>query len=151
METQFNKPTNPPDKKTGSHFGGGRALGGIIVVIVGTIWLAKQVGVEFPYWLFSWPMFLIALGVYIGARHSFRHWGWLIPVGLGTMFLVDDMLPEVNIGEFAWPVAVICIGLFMIFRPRRGGSNEFAKRWENRSAEMNQSSEGTVRIRHHFW
>jgi hypothetical protein len=46
-------------------------------------------------------MFLIALGVYIGARHSFRHWPWLIPVTIGTMFLVDDMLPDVYIGEFA--------------------------------------------------
>jgi predicted membrane protein len=140
METQNNKTTTPQKEKTGGHFGGGRTLGGIIVVVVGTLWLAREVGVEFPYWLFSWPMFLIALGLYIGARHSFRQWGWLIPVAIGTMFLVDDLIPEINIGEFAWPITVICIGLFMIFRPR-GGSNEFFKRWENKASHTKESSE----------
>lgn len=140
METQYNKATETQPQKTGGHFRGGRAMGGLVIVIVGTIWLAQRVGVEFPYWLFSWPMFLIALGVYIGARHSFRQWGWLIPVAIGTMFLVDDMIPDVNIGEFAWPIVVICIGLFMIFRPRRG-SQEFFRRWERQAAETNQSTE----------
>jgi len=140
METEYNKTTKPTTEKTGGHFGGGRSLAGIIIVVVGTLLLARQVGVEFPYWIFSWPMFLIALGLYIGARHSFRHWGWLIPVGIGTTFLIDDMIPGINVREFAWPIIIICIGLFMIFRPRRG-SREFARRWENKSAETSQSSE----------
>ena len=141
MESQFNKTTDPQPEKSRGHFRGGRTLGGLIIVVVGTIWLARQVGVEFPYWLFSWPMFLISLGVYIGARHSFRQWGWLIPIGIGTMFLVDDMLPDINIREFAWPIVVIGVGLFMIFRPRRGTSNEFTRRWEKEAADINQSSE----------
>jgi len=140
METQYNKTTNPQTEKTGSNFGGGRSLGGIIIVIVGTLLLVRQVGIDLPYYLFSWPMLLIAVGFYIGARHSFRQWGWLIPVAIGATFLIDDILPGINIKQFAWPVIIICIGLYMIIRPR-AGSNDFFKRWENKASQTKQSSE----------
>jgi predicted membrane protein len=140
METQYNKTPNPTTEKPGRHFGGGRSLGGIIIVIVGTLLLARQLGIEFPYYLFSWPMLLIAVGVYIGARHSFRQWGWLIPVAIGTIFLLDDLIPGIDIKQFAWPVIIICIGLYMIFRPK-AGSKDFFKRLEDKASQANQSSE----------
>ena len=70
METQYNKNTNQPVEKERNPFGGGRAIAGLIVVIVGTLLLAREVGADIPYWFFSWHMLLIAFGL-ISRRTSF--------------------------------------------------------------------------------
>jgi predicted membrane protein len=127
METQSNRNLEPVKNDGG--FNRGRAIGGLIIVVVGLVLLAKQVGVDFPYWFFSWPMLLIAIGLYIGFRHSFRNPGWMIPTGIGVLFLVDDIVPEVEIKQFIWPIIIIGIGLFMIFRPRR---RNFDESWKKR-------------------
>src|SRR5688572_19941028 len=126
-----------PIKNDGS-FNRGRALGGLIVVTVGVVLLAKQVGVDFPYWFFSWPMLLIAIGLYLGFRHSFRNLGWLFPTAIGGVFLVNDIVPELELKQFIWPIIIICIGLVMIFRPR--GRNRGGEYWKQRYNQGNTES-----------
>jgi len=131
METQENSNKSLESGRNQNPLGSGRALGGVVIVVVGTILLARQVGVEFPYWFFRWPMFLIAIGFYVGARHSFRNPGWMIPVLIGSVFLLEDLLPNLEVKQFFWPVIIIAVGLFMIFRPRgRNRGGEYWKRWE---------------------
>lgn len=142
METQHNKNTNTPTETGGPNLSGGRAMGGVIVVIVGSLLLARQVGADLPYWLFSWPMILIAVGFYVGARHSFRQWGWLIPVAIGTAFLLERFLPEIRIREFMWPIIIIGIGLVMILRSRSRHRGDVFKRWEREASLTEQSTEG---------
>lgn len=142
METQNNSTTNLPADKNNNQPRGGRAMGGLIVIAVGTVLLARQVGADLPSWLFSWPMFLIAIGFYVGARHSFRQWGWLIPVAIGSVFLLEDVLPDVHIKQFAWPVVVIFIGLVMVVKSRRRNHDDLFKRWERNAALADQTSEG---------
>ncbi len=100
---------------------GGRALGGLIVVAVGVIWLLKQANfVLFPHWLFSWPMLLIVWGLFIGVRHGFRGWGgWVIMMLIGGVFLVQDYFPQYELSDYIWPIAVIIVGIFIILRPKR--------------------------------
>jgi predicted membrane protein len=97
----------------------GKALGGIILVTVGATLMARQLGVIFPEWLFSWPVLLIVIGVYIGARHLFRNPGWIIMVTVGAVFLLDTIYTEINITTFFWPLFIMAAGLFMIFKPKR--------------------------------
>ena len=131
METQENSNKNLDSGRTPTPLGNGRVLGGLIIVVVGVIFLAKQVGVEFPYWFFRWPMFLIAIGFFVGARHSFRNPGWMIPVLIGSVFLVEDLLPDIEIKQFIWPIIIIAVGLFMIIRPRgRNRGGDYWKRWD---------------------
>lgn len=118
------EPTNNPNP-----FNRGRVMGGVIVVAVGVIFLAREVGIHFPYWFFSFPMLLVAIGLYIGFRHSFRNFGWLIPVGIGTLLLTDDIAPELELKQYLWPIIIISVGLFMIFRPRGRNRAQWSK-WE---------------------
>lgn len=97
----------------------GKVMSGLIIVAVGLVLLARQLGVYFPEWLFTWEMLLIVMGVYVGAKHSFKNAGWLILVLIGGLFMVDDFYPEANFGDFVWPVLIIFVGLVMIFKPRR--------------------------------
>lgn len=131
METQENKPTTPAPNRLASDDRSGRAFGGIVIVAIGTLLLARKAGVELPSWLFTWQMLVIAIGFYIGARHRFRDWGWLIPVIVGVVFLSDEFIEGISIGQFMWPAIIIVFGLLMIFRPRRNRDHA-CKRWHER-------------------
>jgi predicted membrane protein len=97
----------------------GKVLGGIILVAVGAVLLARQLGFEFPAWLFTWPVMLIVIGLYIGARHLFRNPGWIVLVTIGGIFLIDRLYADINIATFFWPLFIIAAGILMIFKPHR--------------------------------
>jgi hypothetical protein len=102
----------------------GKALAGVILLAVGVILLIKQLNFFFvPHWLFSWPMALIAWGLFIGAKSNFRKPSAFILILIGVAFLVD------NSGEFIWPVGIIAFGLWLILRRRNHQDPEY---WKNR-------------------
>lgn len=115
----------------------GRVWGGVVLVGVGLLFLAHQAGVDIPHWVFSWEMFAIGIGLYVGARHSFRAGGWIIPIVVGAVFLVNDMVYDYDLKQYLWPSIIIGIGLFMIFRPRGGGGR---RHWQSNS----ESSEDAI-------
>lgn len=122
METQenkFNPTTTTPVQPEYRTPQSGRIMGGLIIVGVGSLLLARQLGYEIPGWLWSWEVLLIIIGFYVGAKSSFRDAGWVIPVAIGVVFLADDFFYDINITRYFWPVLIIGIGLFMIFRSRK--------------------------------
>jgi hypothetical protein len=141
MESQYNKNTKKETRSGWLPAGGGRVAGGVIVVIVGTVLFAKQFGAYFPEWMFKWYMIPIVIGLYVGARHRFRNFGWLIPIIIGSVFLVQEVVPGVHVSQYAWPLIIIGVGLFMIFRPR-GSSRRSEQWWEMKAEETDQTSEG---------
>jgi len=105
-----------------------KALAGIILLIVGLVLLVHQLDFFFfPGWLISWPMGLIAIGVYTGAKHHFRNSGWLIMVLIGVIWLSNEAFPHYDAGKITWPLCIIIFGLWMILR--RGN------RWDKHKAE----------------
>lgn len=94
----------------------GRLWGGLFIVIAGVLLLARQLGADIPYWVFSFESILIALGLYIGIRHGFRGVGWLIPIAIGGFLLLDDFYPSYDVHDFSWPLLIIGFGLFMMLR-----------------------------------
>ena len=134
MELQTKNNSNERSNSPNRH-NRGRAFAGIIVVIAGTLLLARQIGAIMPYWLFTWPMILIGVGLFIGFRHNFRNPGWMIPTGIGLVFLVEHLVPDVQIRQYLWPIVIIVVGLFMIFRPRGRSRGEYWKNWEDTDAQ----------------
>ncbi|HWY38929.1 MAG TPA: DUF5668 domain-containing protein [Bacteroidia bacterium] len=110
----------------------GKIFGGFILVIAGSLLLARQAGVIFPEWLFTWKMLLIVLGFFVGVKHSFRRASWFILMLIGGAFMFNDFYPGLNIGHMLWPVVFIVAGLFMIFRPRGGFHRHDHERWERK-------------------
>lgn len=117
METV--NPNTKPDNR--NRHNSGRVIGGIVILMVGLAILARQAGLDLPYWLFSWPMILVVVGMYIGGRDNFRPGGWLAVVLVGAVFLADDVFDylDLDIARYFWPSIIIAIGLYMIFKPRR--------------------------------
>jgi predicted membrane protein len=92
---------------------------GIFLLGIGGVLLLDQLGIDFPWWMFKWYTFMIALGLFIGVKHAFKDFGWLIVSGVGLVFLMQDVYTELPVKEFAWPVIMIGLGLFIIFRPKK--------------------------------
>jgi len=113
----------------------GKIAGGIILVTAGALLLARQMGVAFPEWFFTWKVLLIVVGLFVGFKHGFRGFGWLIPVAIGGVFLAQDFYPEMHIGRMFWPIFIIAIGLLMIFKPRRGWNRHHQWKWEQKRYE----------------
>lgn len=121
METEDNSTNNSQEqpKKWGyTEDRSGRAAGGLVIVILGALWLAKSLGADIPQWIISWPMFLIGLGIFIGAKHSFRNPAWFILVIIGSVFLLNNFFVTISLGQVFWPLIIITAGLVMIFKPR---------------------------------
>ena len=98
----------------------GRLWTGVFILLIGVVLLLKVSNVIPPEWswVYTWPVFLIALGMFIGLRHGFRGITWLILMLLGGAFLADHMYPDMELRRYTWPFILIILGLFFIFRPR---------------------------------
>ncbi len=112
-------PGRKPESKPVNDNRSGRIMGGLFIIAIGLMFLAKKAGVDFPHWIFSFESLLVALGLYLGFRHSFRGFGWVIPVLIGAFLLLDDIYPYYDISAFTWPLVIIGFGLFIIFRSGR--------------------------------
>ena len=113
----------------------GRVMGGIFIVFLGVIFLMRQAGVHIPYLKFSWETILIAVGLYLGFRHSFKGFGWAVPIIIGLVFLTKDYYPELEVHRYIWPVAIIAVGLLMILKKNRVGTDRHWKSWDGSTTE----------------
>lgn len=87
---------------------------GIVLLLFGVIMLLKSVGFFIPNWVISWPVLLIAFGVYTGQRHQFRNPASYILIIIGAFFLAGKIVPHIDFGNFVWPIAIIGVGLYFI-------------------------------------
>jgi predicted membrane protein len=107
-----------------------KALAGIILLIVGAVLLIHQLDLFlFPFWLFRWPMILIAIGLYSGAKHNFRNSGWLIMILVGVVFTLNDAVTGFDMGRITWPVMIIIFGLWLILRRNNRWGDKSKDQW----------------------
>jgi hypothetical protein len=105
METIINNPSKI----------NGKTMAGIIIVIIGGILLTDQLNLFFvPSWLISWPMFLIAFGLYLGAKHNFQKPVWIWVMIAGVACLITDNVS--NADHIVWPAAIIGVGAWMVMK-----------------------------------
>lgn len=98
---------------------------GLFLLAVGCVALVKSFGVPIPGWIFSWQMFLIALGLFIGFRKNFQGAGWLVMIIIGSIFLLNEFFMNGDLRRHIWPLVLIIAGIFFVFRPRRRRSHFF--------------------------
>jgi hypothetical protein len=113
METIIKNPNQPHN---------GRTMAGIIIAIIGGILLINQFDLFFiPGWLFSWPMLIIAYGLYMGGKYNFKKQIWIWMTVLGFSLLLTDNLQDA--GRFVWPMAIIGIGTWMVLKHSKKAEN----------------------------
>ncbi|HSZ33807.1 MAG TPA: DUF5668 domain-containing protein [Puia sp.] len=115
----------------------GRVFLPLLLVVVGGLLLARQMGAGIPDWIFSWQILLIGIGIFSGLAHEFRGPGWLIMILVGTFFLLDQLIPGLDIHRFIWPAAIIVVGLVMLIRPKKPYwmDHGWHEKWNQRDRE----------------
>jgi hypothetical protein len=107
------------DPKPDNRGRNGRVMGGLFIVAIGLLIFAHKAGADFPRWIFSFETLLIAIGLYIGFRHSFKGFGWAIPIAIGGLLLFDDFYPYYDLDHYWFPIMIIAIGLYIMFKPKK--------------------------------
>lgn len=97
-----------------------RALAGIFIVVIGVVLLLFNMRL-IPYELYflkSWQMLLIAIGVFnfLNGKRTPA----IILVSVGTFFLLEEFGPY-DLRDF-WPVIIILVGVAFIFRHKKAQS-----------------------------
>jgi predicted membrane protein len=108
---------------------------GLFILLIGLAALLKAAITNFPDWVFSWQMLLVALGMFIGVRHNFRGVAWFILMLIGGIFLLNDIYPQFTLRRYMWPLALIAVGLFIISRPRNRWRSEAEKKADGTSEQ----------------
>lgn len=117
----------------------GNTLAGILLLVAGGVLLLRQFGFYIPHFLFTWPMILIVVGLFIGIQTNFRDYGWLIIFGIGAFCLArNELMPDYDIKRFIFPIILIGIGAIVLLSPRN-------KKWKRRKeAEMAELQAGSI-------
>lgn len=103
---------------------------GFILLAVGCILLLKSLDLPFfPEQLISWPMILIVIGLYIGARKGYQKPAPFILILLGVTFWLDHSW---NMGDYIWPIAIIGFGLWIILKPSLDERWQETHSWDKR-------------------
>ena len=116
---------------------GSRIWSGLFLLTAGFLLLAYKMGAPIPGWIFTWPVLLIAIGLFTGIKSRFHNPGSFIMILIGSVFLADQSIPGVDFHNYIVPVILIGIGLLFIFRPKRSGCNRH-QRWDLRNERMNR-------------
>ncbi|TDO24410.1 LiaF transmembrane domain-containing protein [Pedobacter duraquae] len=111
-----------------------RLVGGVIMLLVGLIFLLRNLGMYIPGWVFSWSTFLMVIGLCIGFKRNFRGAGWLILFGLGSYFTLGK-ITDLDFGRSAPAVFLIALGLWIIFKPK--GPRKFKRNKEGEFEKPN--------------
>ncbi|HUQ97471.1 MAG TPA: LiaF domain-containing protein [Chitinophagaceae bacterium] len=95
-----------------------RVSGGFVLLLIGGALLARQLGAPLPDWLFTWPVILIIVGLFMGIKFQFRTGIWLVPIFVGGVFLADQVVPGINLKPFIFPLVIILVGILFILKPK---------------------------------
>lgn len=118
-------------------------LAGLFLVVAGSLFLASKMGVDMPYWLFTWPVLLITIGVFVGIKKRFRDFSWVILIIIGGLFLAERMNFAFHVREYILPIVIILVGVGFMFKPKRLHKHNCRNaRWhQRREARMRQWEE----------
>jgi predicted membrane protein len=101
---------------------------GFWFLVIGAALLVQHMNLGLPNWVFSWPTFLIILGLAIGVRCRFRGPGWLILTFIGTVLLLDKN-SSWSLHDLFWPIILIGVGIAFIISPKYHGY--YRRRWKD--------------------
>ncbi|MEJ7558234.1 MAG: hypothetical protein WKF66_07995 [Pedobacter sp.] len=100
---------------------------GVLFIIIGAIFIAKNLGLLIPFWILSWKSFLLIMGLLIGYNKNFKPGGWIVMVFMGFLLTLKTIVPF-SLGQFALPLILIGLGIYVIFKPNGNfGGGHFRK------------------------
>lgn len=110
---------------------------GVLILTVGVVLLLQRMGIFFPGWLFSWPMFLVAIGLVVLVKHRFRSGFGFFMVLLGGVFIIKREWPHIVDMSYALPVGLILLGFYLMVY-KRSHRGEVFQGWDQSRRTKNK-------------
>lgn len=107
----------------------GKVVAGILVIAFGIIYLINETGTPMPKWIFTLPMFILALGFVVLIKHKFKMMGGWILMAIGGVLMANEFYPESINSNLIWPIVIILIGLKLVFKSKNN-YKEKHKKWQ---------------------
>ena len=114
---------------------------GLLLLVIGFLLLAYKMGAPIPYWIFSWPMILIVIGLFIGVKSKFENPGAFIMILIGGVFLAERSIPGIDLRNYLVPAILIGLGLIFILRPKNTIHRK--NRFRNQPSEISVVNDGS--------
>jgi len=93
---------------------------GILVIVIGSIFLLKNIGWAMPHWVLSWHTIMLAAGLWIGYRKDFQGGGWLALTVIGGFFTLQDITVfDFELSKITTALVLIGLGLWVLLKPRK--------------------------------
>lgn len=136
---------NDFNKRCGYRMSGGYFIA-ILLIVAGLLILGRNTGIlphSVYHVILSWPMLIIAVGVYTLLQREVT--GGLIVIAVGTYFLLPRIdLFHATLSSMFWPVVLITIGLVTLFRLRRRNTWAHSNHHYGTDAHQYVSSDGYI-------
>ncbi|NQV52570.1 MAG: hypothetical protein HQ500_05270 [Flavobacteriales bacterium] len=128
--------TKATDRKMGD--GRGKRFLAVLLIVAGSYWLLNRLGVlNFPHWLFQWPVILLVIGIVNLVVNRFQSIGGYVLILIGAYFYIDRNFDiPFDVAYYFWPVVLIGAGVIILVRPSR---QERFSRW-HREANNDRST-----------
>lgn len=125
-----------------------RVCTGLVVLLIGVVFLLDNIGVNIPGWIIDWPMLLIAIGLLVGYKRKFAVGLWMLFVAVGGFFTIESIV-NADFSKYYFALIFIAIGIFLIIKPKgRGFRGRCRKRkWDQKYADfegMDAQSESSL-------
>jgi len=109
METFIKK--NHADKQFGL---------GILILVIGSVFLLRNTGVDVPHWILSWHTIMLGAGLWMGYRKDFKGSGWLALTIIGGLFTLKSITVfDFELSRISTALVLIGLGLYVILKPKR--------------------------------
>ncbi|MFC3562223.1 LiaF transmembrane domain-containing protein [Pedobacter jamesrossensis] len=110
---------------------------GILIVVIGAVFLLRNTGVDVPHWVLSWHTVMLGAGLWIGYRKNFQGSGWLALTVIGAIFTLKDItLFDFEMSKITTAIALIGLGLWVILKPKN--YKNLDNNFQNNSADVHE-------------
>ncbi|MBO9675198.1 MAG: hypothetical protein J7577_17255 [Sphingobacteriaceae bacterium] len=129
METFIKK--NHADKQLGL---------GILILVIGSVYLLRNTGVDVPHWILRWHTIMFAAGLWIGYRKNFEGNGWLALTIIGGLFTFRSIsIFDFSLSGISVPLVLIGLGIYMVMKPKK--VQNFDQYFEKKPVDFDNKAE----------
>lgn len=91
-------------------------IGGIILIVIGLLWLFHSIGIELPYYLISFPSLVMVTGLIILVKSNFKsESGWIV-FSFGSVLLLNRLVPNQNLLQIGTASIITILGAYYLLR-----------------------------------
>lgn len=93
---------------------------GILIVVIGSVFLLRNSGLDIPRWILSWHTIMLGAGLWIGYRKNYQGSSWLVLTIIGAIFTLKHLVFfDFEVSRIAGALAFIAVGLYLILKPKK--------------------------------